>query len=786
MNIHRQMNSKFVWYKKWHQNPSHQAVHWITMVLFSLMVTSVIVSLITSGILVSPTNAFGYPAQSSYEKLAGLTQRVLSLSKDYNAAIPTAQNKILPLLIQVTTERRDALKNALETDPTGASLVMMTDKVKKQLPSQIDSLLEKETVLTGVYEFIHGDDFENGVVYSVHNLRVSDNNYTLYFSDEQKDPVFKPGLSVKLSGFAIDKKILITNKEQLKQISSVEPQVAGITTPTVKKLAIIMFNLRNNVKQVISPSSARSVTFTGTSSANKYYQEESFGAWQLQGKIRTDGDIYGPYTINYDDVKNCDYNNWSIAAENAAAAEGFSPDGYTNIIYIFPSLGGCPGRAFAYLAGTRVFVTASYNAATVIHELGHNYSLEHSSSWACTGPTGAKVSISSKCSASEYGDFAVMGATTTYHMNNRSKGKLGFFSPENTLDVTTDGLYTVVPVEINTTGVQTLRIPRQMDSAGNILDYYYLEFRQPYGFDNFAAIEPKVNGLLIRVAPAYLSVGRSFLLDATTPALTNFTDAPLALNQTFTDSAAGVSIKTVSTGPNGAQAEVHFFQPICTPAKPTVTITPTSVWQDRGASANYTLSITNNNYGCGASNFSITPTLPSGFVQVPYNPVSIGSVQTVRVLISIMSPSTAAEGLYQFTQTINDLSHATGPVAVKANYNVSLPGCTRANPSISMTSGLSSANPGGSVTYDITVTDNDTDCPAATFTVTPTLPSGFVQTPPKLSVTLGSRQSITQQVSITAPATATVTSYTVTEKVTNSTLTTFKSTVQAIFNVISP
>ena len=46
-----------------------------------------------------------------------------------------------------------------------------------------------------------------------------------------------------------------------------------------------------------SADAMRNIIFTAPNSANAFIQEESFGQLSLTGKLRSDGDVYGPYSI---------------------------------------------------------------------------------------------------------------------------------------------------------------------------------------------------------------------------------------------------------------------------------------------------------------------------------------------------------------------------------------------------------------------------------------------------------------------------------------------------------
>jgi hypothetical protein len=170
-------------------------------------------------------------------------------------------------------------------------------------------------------------------------------------------------------------------------------------------------------------------------------------------------------------------------------------------------------------------------------------------------------------------------------MNGYDKGVLGMLAASNTSTVTASGVYDLYPIEQPTPNVQVLRIPRTFDITGAPLDFYYLEYRRPFGFDTFAATDPRVNGVLVRVAGTYGTRGtRSFLLDATTPATTGFQDAAVAAGQTFYDEARHIAVKVLSVGPTAASVQIDYQAPPppTTTTPPPTTTTPPSTDVVRG------------------------------------------------------------------------------------------------------------------------------------------------------------------------------------------------------------
>jgi hypothetical protein len=297
-----------------------------------------------------------------------------------------------------------------------------------------------------------------------------------------------------------------------------------------RKVAVILANFSNNRSRPLTVEQARAMVFTDAASTNAYYQEASFGAQSLTGKLQADGDVFGWYEIPRSSW-DCDFVAWGDAARAAAEASGVDLSGYDHIVHYFPSSFYCGWSGVGHLPGELSWINGS-GASTVAHELGHNLGLHHASSLSCRDGSGTRVTVGESCTSSEYGDpFDVMGKGFR-HFNAFHKGRLGWLGPQNTLDVTASGTFQITPVARPSAGVQALRVPL----AGTGL-YYYVELRRPFGFDAFSEQSPVVAGALVHLAPDYDTILRPQLLDMN-PATSSFNDAALPVGQTFTDSNA--------------------------------------------------------------------------------------------------------------------------------------------------------------------------------------------------------------------------------------------------------
>jgi hypothetical protein len=320
-----------------------------------------------------------------------------------------------------------------------------------------------------------------------------------------------------------------------------------------RKTAVLLINPSGGGAGPWSQESARSEVFTGANSASAFYQEESYGAISLTGKLRADGDVFGWFNLNAS-TAGCPYMEWQSKAKEAAADAGIDLSGYQHLIYMFPFQGlqgPCTWFGIAGLNSDWVMINGDFGMKIVAHELGHNLGLLHAGSLTCTSG-GVRVQISENCTTTEYGDpFDAMGSTAARHNSGWNLAKLGFIGPENVETIETSGTYLMRSALHPTAEPTTLRIPHERSFGGAVTSWYYLEVREKGGvFENVN--DATMTGVSIRIAPNPNLSPETLLLDAN-PATATFEDAPLATGETF-DAGGPVQIKTLSA--SGGKATV--------------------------------------------------------------------------------------------------------------------------------------------------------------------------------------------------------------------------------------
>jgi len=215
---------------------------------------------------------------------------------------------------------------------------------------------------------------------------------------------------------------------------------------------------------------------------------------------------------------------------------------------------------------------------------------------------------------------------------------------------------------------------------------------------------------------------------------------------------------------------ICYGPPTCTRQNPSVTISPSSQPATAGTALSYTVTVLNFDSSCGSETFSLTvPTCPSGWTcSLTSSSLTIGSGSSGSTNITVTSPVGASAASYTFTVRATN-SGAPSYYGDGSGTYVVTSGCTRANPTTSISPASQSATAGTALSYTVNVTNNDSSCGSETFSLTvPTCPSGWTCSLTSSSLTIGSGSSGSTNITVTSPAGASAASYTFTVRATNS------------------
>jgi M6 family metalloprotease-like protein len=472
------------------------------------------------------------------ENITQLTDKMINSRSITNPYISSTDS-----IVSISKKRKERMISLMESNPEAAMKLSMQDETRASFPLDIRENIEEKVIEKGELNIFFVDDFEK-----------IDNSKPIYFIRTEKDllslhiagytPSIDSGTKITVSGIKLDKKI-ISSSENI-AVADYDAQAAAISDVVgPQKTVVILANFYDYQNQIFNISEANSTIFDEASS---YYLENSYGkAWFT-------GDVFGWYvmdmTISY---ASCDLNSvFSKAIE--AASDDVDVTQYDRIVIFAPRFCGISNGGVSSVgkfnfvlpdgrivrASTTLYATTSKSSQGLIaHELGHAFGAYHAGALYCTkGEIG--VTGPDNCDVVEYGDPAdVMGSTySSPHMNAYNKEK--FWLGLSNIATAENGVFSIEPIEIITPGIQVVKIPIK----GSIYNYY-LEYRQPLGYDtSFIGSYSGVNfhdGVLIHIAPYFRSgIGggsSTGLLDAH-PSTTNrfhFADSALEVGETFKD-----------------------------------------------------------------------------------------------------------------------------------------------------------------------------------------------------------------------------------------------------------
>ena len=692
------------------------------------------------------------PASRQNPRAESLTQDLVALGTRHQLANLAERVQILRDLLTVASERQQLLAALVEDDPGEVLRLAFPAALRQSLPPAVQALIEAEVEREGAIEVLH-EDHDTGSRY-LYFLRGDGQRWGLHFAAEPPTDI-ETGAHVRVRGVQVNGALALSSSTSVQTLSVALPNTFG-----AQKTLVMLVTFADKATPPYTVSYAQSV-FTTTSN---FDLENSYGQTWLTGVVDLSqvADVRGWYTLALTSTV-CDYNTLASQAKSAAQAAGVDLTAYTRYVYAFPqnactwwglgSVGGNPSQAW---------INGSLQLKVVSHEMGHNLGLYHSHSMSCD-TTG--------CTASEYGDgWDTMGNPSSGHYNAYQKERLGWLnygvSPPLTA-VTASGTYRLDLYEPTSANSKALKLWKSTNPSTGQQTYYYVEYRSTWGVDSGLAA-----GVLVHTGTE--GDGNSnYLWDLAQTTTTS--DWMLDVGQSYTDANAGVTLTTVSTDSTGAFVQVTLGPQPCAGANPTVALSPSGTQNSTaGATVTYTVTVTDNDStSCGAATFTLQASAPAGWTatfaaaSLTLSPGTSGS--TTLTLTS----SLTASGLSSIPVTA-----ANGSYVGTASASVSVSGpCTSANPTVALSPTSQSVVPAGTVAYSVTVTDTDSaSCPAATFTLGPTVPSGWTATLASTTLPLSPGASATTTLTLTAPASASAGSYSGAVKATNSGAPTYAAT----------
>ena len=501
-------------------------------------------------------------------------------------------------LVSKSIERRTAMLKLADKRPDLFLTLTIPQEQQETVLRDAKPYLEKKTAREGTLQVLETPHL--GVENNVNKtdefqffLKTTNKKYNLKFADGSI-PREVSGARVKVEGVELGNYLATSSAEtsafEVLEESNVPRREENFG---VQKIAIIF------TKPVGGEDYDWPLLESHMQKVNEYFKEVSYG------KVSLEWDVYGIYEVfqEYGGI---------VQITNPAIDDNVNFSKYSRVISVDErNCFGCAGVGMGNIQTgegnlnmsviwlTPVNFQNERYYAVVEHEMGHNFGAMHSNLMDCGEEN--YIDDFSKCNSYEYRDhFDVMGSniynSEQGHINSMYKEEITWINSSNTIQISSDGVYTIKPFE-NLSDELALKVPRKIDEFGNAKDFYYVEHRTPTGQDFFINEEIGM-GPQVRI---YESIengpgGSPSQHIAMTPKMYP-RNASIRDGREFFDPKTNVEIRTLDVNSENATIEVKVSDKQCVRREPTFTIRPLSISGTPNEVFYYSFELMNNDEG---------------------------------------------------------------------------------------------------------------------------------------------------------------------------------------------
>lgn len=691
MGLHDKLMQKDGMYARWHKHPFQSIAQWV----FLLAVVGGVGYLLLNRM--NDPLAQNYGLSSSAKSLGDLPElndRVTKELKGFERGEPGEKTRKTESLRQILTARKTKILERMESGDKNVSSQFMPEEIRSRMPDTLRDLLEEKVEASGELSVLYVDGIKEEDSRIEYELDIKDDTSEntekqRVFFEKGREPKVRSGSRVKVKGYSLDNKLFALS-------DSGQPSAQVISQPVLsdvagtKSLLVVLLNFANDASQPFTRDAVYGSVFTNPDSTNALIKEGSYN------KVSLSGTVTNWITLNTSVGSVCDTGTWINMGEQAAAS--YNPSGYNYVQFIFNGISTsvCNWGGQAYVGGNRSWINGMYAAhGSKAHELGHNFGAYHAGFYDCGG-----AQISSSCSFNEYGEYnSKMGAANNFQFNPVHRIQFAWIPSSQVQAVNSSGSYTISRDYSTSTAPKVLKINKP--DTGEV---YYVAYKQAAGF-NASVGEGNTKGVSIYVMPSGGFYSASKLLSLQSGG--GYTNSALWDGGSFTDSVNGITVNQVSHTEDSVTVSVSLSTPACSPANPTVIISPATSTGKPGAAKAYTVSVTNNNSTyCNSSTFSITPNVSSGFTS-SVNSVNLPSGATQNSSITVTSGISTPDGSYGFNVTVSDNSNPGYSATANATYVVYNPPVDATAPAVNITNPADGSKVTSNSRVDVRATASD-------------------------------------------------------------------------------
>jgi hypothetical protein len=591
-----------------------------------------------------------------------MTHRLAALLSRYHRAGPAEQAQLKDDLLNLAAHRQQLLVSLIEDDPGEVLRLTLPKHLLAKVPAGLEEYIEQWIELEGVLEVFYECDEQTGRLR--HFLNANGGPFPLHFKSHP--PQVKTGARVRVNGMYIDGGMALESGDTSVEILALDGNGSGDDNTTTgahlpntvgeQRTLVLLVNFQDQLEEPWTLDEVYSLVFGTTS---EFFLENSFDQTWLTG------DVYGWFTLSID--RTCSRFELQPAADSAAAEAGVDLSAYTRYVYVFPRNTACGWSGKATVGGnpSRAYINGRLELKVLAHELGHNFGLYHSHALECGDTT-----LGTDCQNWEYGDtFDVMGNKNAGHLNPFQKERLGWLGEGASAlisTIETDGTY-VLEVYETAEGSEPKAVKILKDIAPTTGDktWYYIEYRQNIGFDDFLEVYDNVygnvlNGVVLREG-SDADPNSSFLLDMTPNSVSytydDFGDPALEVGQSYSDPEAGMTVTAQWADGIHAALDVILTPPSCVFTNPTLEILPSeSEWVEAGTPITYSVTVTNNDStACAAAPFNLEAMVPDGWTAIFGEPsLTLEPAASASTTLEVISSPLAPDGFYTVEVTVQN------------------------------------------------------------------------------------------------------------------------------------